>query len=339
MIQKSIANYTQEQTLFRQLVESDTEPNILLFQGESGSGKSYLISHCLNTIPDTPSVLMKCQSGDVSISALFTIIGNRFGWDQLPNFTHIVATFQEQSDKVNDPMWQMGMREHLSEIEKISDIESRISRYNLLTNALLIDIKQLGKPFVLAIDAYEKTPTLFNRWFAQKFLVGVTQINQMRVLVGGQTVPELREEWSFCAQFKELTGIDKENEWLAWAESIGRSAPSREAMEWVIKSLKGNPSQIVEVIKTQFPENGIPTELKEEIDHVPRRLVRKNLITSFSISELKDVCFDLNKNYEDFPNHNQISGFARELLVDAERNNYFPQLLEILQEERPDLDW
>jgi len=37
MIQKSIANYVPEQMLFKQLVQSDREPNILLFQGKAAA--------------------------------------------------------------------------------------------------------------------------------------------------------------------------------------------------------------------------------------------------------------------------------------------------------------
>jgi hypothetical protein len=42
---------------------------------------------------------------------------------------------QEQPDKADDPIWQMGMHRHLREIGQIIDVESRLSRYQLLTDA------------------------------------------------------------------------------------------------------------------------------------------------------------------------------------------------------------
>ena len=62
MTNTALANYEQEQALFTEFIASDAEPNILLFQGESGSGKSHFIEHCLQRVPETPSVLMKLQS-------------------------------------------------------------------------------------------------------------------------------------------------------------------------------------------------------------------------------------------------------------------------------------
>lgn len=217
MIQKPIANYVAEETLFREMVAGDTKAHILLFQGESGSGKSHLIEHCVNSVPDTPSVLLKLQSGGELVPTLFTSMGTQCGWDKLPLFTGMVAKLLEQPGQENDPLWQVSMHRHLRQIGRLSDLESRFARYQLLSDAWFADAQQFDTPLLLALDTYEKSSSLFDRWFSEEFLYGVANSGHMRVLVGGQTVPTLQEAWRFSASLQELKGIHDAQEWLVWA--------------------------------------------------------------------------------------------------------------------------
>ena len=337
MTHLSLANYTNEQKLFGELIQSDSEPNILLFQGESGSGKSHLIEHCLRTASDIPSVLMKLQSGG-SIGTLFTTMGSKQGWHQLPHFTQTVAALVEEPDKTDDPVWRMGMRRHVEQIGKISDRESQLSRYQLLTDAWFADAQQFEAPFLLAVDVYEKASTLFDEWFSQEFLAGVATVPNMRVLVGGQKVPQLREAWSFCASLQDLQGIQEARVWLEWATETGYQVPSLEMLSGVVLALAGNPSKIIEVIKTQFPRaNGLVAP-KESI-YEQRKRFRQNMIDAFNLEELKDICFDLEINHESLPSHTQLNGFVRELIGFAQRQGRLNELIQVLQAERPHLEW
>lgn len=342
MNQAAIANYQAEQLLFSDLVRSDAAPNILLLQGASGSGKSHFIEHCLHNLrhelPAVSSVLFKLQSGGESIPTLFTRLGGGQGWDNLPHFTRTVGLLLEQPEQVHDPLWQMGMHRHLREIGRISDVESRLSRYQLLADAWFADGQSFDSPFLLAVDSYENSPTLFDQWFSQEFLAGAAQVPQMRVLVGGQRVPTLRPEWDFCASLRELAGIQEAEEWLAWATGAGYQVPSLEILAGVVLALKGNPSQIIEVIKTQFPRSGGPVQPKATIRE-QRRQLRQLLTDYFSLSELKNICFDLDIDYENLPEHDHKSGFVRELLAFAGRIGRLQELIQVCREERPQLAW
>jgi len=281
---------------------------------------------------------MKCQSGGATIPALLTLLGNKCGWNQLPNFTRTVATLKEQPQKADDPVWQMGMHRHLREIEKISDVDSRLSRYQLLTDAWFADAMQFEAPFVLAVDAYEKTSTLFDQWFSQEFLVGVTHTTQMRVLVGGQTVPKMREEWSFCASLQDLQGVHEAKDWMAWAEETGFQVPSLEVMTGVVLALQGRPSQIIEVIQTRFSRSSGPIKSKASLFE-QRKCFFNNMTQNFSLNELKNICFFLNIDYENLPDHNQKGAFVRELLAHAERVGQLKALVQACQAERKHLEW
>jgi len=338
MTNTALANYEREQALFAEFVASHTEPNILLFQGESGSGKSHFIEHCLQRVPETPSVLLKLQSGAELLPTLFTRMGGRQGWQHLPNFTHTVATLLEHSGNADDPLWQIGMHRHLGEIGKISDLESRLARYQLLSDAWFADAIQFERPFLLAVDSYESSSTLFDHWFCQDFLVGAAHSQRMRVMVAGQKVPALQEGWRFCASVHKLKGVHEAEAWLAWAGDAGYQVPSLEVMVGVVLALKGNPSQIIEVINTQFPRSNGVIKPKESITE-RRKQWRKKMTEVFNLSELKDICFDMSINYDDLPGHEKRSDLVRELLAFAERIGSLQELVQVCQQERPHLEW
>ena len=338
MTSKLLANYKEEQALFTGFVESDDEPNILLFQGESGSGKSHFIEYCLDSAPALPSLLMKLQGGGDSVAAVFSSMGGRRGWENLPRFSRTVAILLEALGNVDDPVWQMGMHRHLREIGKIGDLESRLSRYQLLSDAWFADSMHFETPFLVAIDAYENASTVFDRWFSQDFLVGVANSRRMRVVVAGQRVPAMQAEWSFCASLQELAGIHEAEEWLAWAEAAGYQIPSLEVMAGVVLALKGNPGQTIEVIRTQFRRSSGPIRSKESLFEQRRRFFN-HMTGAFSLSELKNICFFLGIEYENLPDHNQKDGFVRELLAYTGRIGRLKELIQVLQAERPHLAW
>lgn len=114
--------------------------------------------------------------------------------------------------------------------------------------------------------------------------------------------------------------------------------PSLEVLVGVGLALKGNPSQIHETIKTQFPKRRGPVKTKSSVYAQHRRL-RENLIDGFSLGELKDICFGMEINYETLPDHGHLNGFVRELLAHAERIGRSNELVQVCQAQRPHLEW
>ena len=338
MTNTPFANYTPEQTLFQELIHGDGSRNILLFHGESGSGKSHLISHCRQTHKEIPNAFMKLQSGSEAIPTLFHLMGRQRGWADLPHFTRTVAALMEQPEKASDRVWQMGMHRHLGEIGKINDLESRLSRYQLLGDAWFADALQFHTPFLLAVDTYENASTLFDNWFSHDFLAGVAGSPQMRVVVGGKSVPEPHETWHFCASVRELRGVAEAEEWLVWADEAGYQIPSLEWMAGVVTALSGNPSQIIQVIMTATPQSSGLVKPKASV-YIQRRQFRHNMIEAFSLEELKDICFDLEIEHENLPGHDQKSAFVRELIGYTQRIGRLSELIQVLQAERPHLEW
>lgn len=338
MSHQILANYKEEQALFAEFIKSDTDPNILLFQGESGSGKSHFVEHCLRSVPQMPSHLLKIQSGRDSIPSLFTNMGRQCGWEKLPEFSNTVANLLEKPSDVNDTVWNAGMHRHLREIGKIGDLDSRLSRYQLLSDAWFADSMQFESPFLLAIDTYENVSTLFDRWFSDDFLIGVANSSKMRVMISGQTIPQTQDDWGYCASLQEMNGIHEAKAWMVWAEAVGYQAPSLEYLAGIVVALKGNPSQIIEVIKTQFPRSRGPIKPKVSLAQ-QRKIFFNHLTQAFSLTELKKICFFLGIDHESLPDHSQKNSFVIELLGYAERRGRLRELIQECQAERPHLEW
>ncbi|MCA9956495.1 MAG: hypothetical protein KC434_17320, partial [Anaerolineales bacterium] len=77
---------------------------------------------------------------------------------------------------------------------------------------------------------------------------------------------------------------------------------------------------------------------KESI-YEQRKRFRQNMIDAFNLEELKDICFDLEINHESLPSHTQLNGFVRELIGFAQRQGRLNELIQVLQAERPHLEW
>ncbi len=125
---------------------------------------------------------------------------------------------------------------------------------------------------------------------------------------------------------------------MVWVEAVGYQVPSLEILSGIVLALNGNPSQIIKVIQSNFPQRSGSVAAKESVREQRKRF-RKNMIEFFNLSELKDICFDMEIDYESLPEHGHKKGFVRELLAFAGRISRLHELIQVCQAERPHLEW
>jgi hypothetical protein len=68
-----------------------------------------------------------------------------------------------------------------------------------------------------------------------------------------------------------------------------------------------------------------------------RAELRQKLIDYFNREELRTICFDLNIQYDNFPE--TLDGMTRELVAYCERNGRIPDLIKICKRLRPKVTW
>ena len=68
------------------------------------------------------------------------------------------------------------------------------------------------------------------------------------------------------------------------------------------------------------------------------RLLRKQIVETFDLEELKGICYDLSFVYDELPG-DRLSSKVNALFVATYKTGKFKQLHEILIDERPNIDW
>ena len=81
-----------------------------------------------------------------------------------------------------------------------------------------------------------------------------------------------------------------------------------------------------------------PRQPKRKPTESYRVTLRQNLVAAFNDSELRDLCFDMNVDYESLNGENKADK-ARELIAFCERRQSVPDLVARCQELRPNTSW
>jgi hypothetical protein len=251
----SIANYKEHRNAFSALLEKDCDKPILLFKGESGTGKSTLIKYCRNQIDkDINHVLI-----DLRYTSNFLQISEKLS--ECLDLEHS-DNFNQQLDKLNQQLninvtgnTQAGAGNMISlALNETLEHQQRTERYTALTKTWIREINNLGKQCVLFIDVYEKASSEIEQWVNADLLNCVAKFKKMRVVIAGKSLPE-NSEWEHFCEIKELDGVHEAEEWLPVIKAMGRVIPSSSPIEFLRAAClisKGRPNDIVNFIKT-FP--------------------------------------------------------------------------------------
>src|SRR5215470_14590495 len=109
------ADYLDERKAFDALFQLDCQKRILLFCGESGSGKTSLLRYCLDRVPESVAhVPIELRGSAVSVAEIFHRSGGSLKWDRLPNFTELIAKLQGIPKVEIDRNWLVGINNHIS---------------------------------------------------------------------------------------------------------------------------------------------------------------------------------------------------------------------------------
>ncbi len=256
----SIANYKEHREAFTALLKGNCCKPILLFKGESGTGKSALLEHCRTQIhKDIHQVSVDLRNTS-NVMQIFLQTGRRLTWDCFDNFKQQLNELNRQFNINVNGNTQAGVGNMINvELKALFDNtspEQSTERYSALTNAWAEDINALNNPCVLLFDVYEQANSEIKRWIDGDFLSCASFSEKMRVVIAGQSVPQ-SFEWNHCCEIKKLDGVHEAEEWLPVIHDMGRDIPSESPLEFlrgICLALKGNPSSIIQFIE-RFPRS------------------------------------------------------------------------------------
>jgi hypothetical protein len=211
-----LADRKEEFSLFEKTITGGNRKRILLFKGDSNSGKTVLMSELLSYARHlhlrTAFLDFKgCPSED----DLFESFKLDLGHHLMPN------SFGEKDGKFF---------------------------------YLISDLQLLSEPLILFFDTYQEVSDSSRRWIEKHLLTRLERIPSVVVVIGGQQVPEYqRQSWRDLSEFRELRAIRRVEDWL---EYIRRKWPSPHVNSDYVKALilatRGNPGQLSALLETMM---------------------------------------------------------------------------------------
>jgi len=257
-----LANYNEELNYFRRLFEADCRNRILFFRGESGVGKTSLLSVCLQEIKAQAHQLVhipiQLRNSSVTVSEIFYRCGEYIGWPRLNQFRKEVSAFQETS-VVNIQENRMLGQNQIEVALYAENPADRAHRQAALTNAWFSDLKAVPSPILVILDTYEDATTEVKEWIDGPFLARVARTPNLRVLLAGQKVPDSNNiEWGHCCQKRDLFGVHQASHWMPVIEAMNRQIEAPDPLSWmsgICHVLEGRPNAIMQIIE-QLPERG-----------------------------------------------------------------------------------
>jgi len=246
-----IANYKEHTQAFNALLQKDCNKPILLFKGESGTGKSTLLKNCRTLIQKDIHQVSVDLRNTSNVMQIFYKLVESLTLEHFDNFKqHLDEITRQLNINVNGNT-QGGVGNIINIECENAALEQRAERYTVLTNAWTKEINNLHNPCVLLIDVYEQANSEIKRWIDGDLLSCAADSRQMRVVIAGKSVPE-SFEWDYRCELKELYGVPEAEEWLPVVKAMGRRIPAQNPIDFlagICYTLKGNPSEIVKTIE------------------------------------------------------------------------------------------
>lgn len=251
----NFANYHSERLAFKSLFAENCAAPILLIKGESGSGKTSLMTTCLNDAPKhIRPINIQLRGSAVGVAEIFSRTAISLGWENLPNFSRCMNNIAGNSANVSlNNVTQTGQTNLLRIALNVDNITDREHRQTELTDAWFDDIRTLNKDQVLVFDTYEQAPNEVRDWLSGPFLARISLNENIRVAIAGQTVPVVSIDWNQYYRQFELFGVSEAKEWLPVVEGLNRFIPSKSPEEWlagICYYLRGQPAAIMKVIES-----------------------------------------------------------------------------------------
>lgn len=257
-----LANYNDQRDAFAALLDTNCSKRILLLSGDSGSGKSSLLSACLQQVSEEQvwavPVDLRGQSA-VNVGEVFSRTVEYLSWKRLDRFKRCVEqlsnsySFNLDMHDIN----QSGEANQINVALQAPSLSGREDRRQRLTDAWFEDIKDLQRPVLLVFDTYEKANEEVRDWVSGPLLARVAKSALLRVVVAGQKIPIESIDWDRCCVRHSLHGVTEATHWLPVVAEMGYAFLDEildplSYLAGICKVTKGKPADICKITQS-FP--------------------------------------------------------------------------------------
>lgn len=257
-----IANFKAELAAFAELLVSGCRQRILFFHGESGIGKTTLLQHCLDSLPEAfPLVEFQVRNAAVDVAEILSRTVSCLGWAAFPRYKAKIEAMQGNKIELEN-VSLIGQNHQLTAfIRSDNPIDSNEHKRQIL-DAWFDDLANLGRTLLIVFDTYEHASTEVQNWIEGPFLFRVARMSSVRVLIAGRVVPDTQTiDWRRCCSAHHLKGIPDAEHWLPVVRSLNRRIPKPDEITWLdglCRGLQGRPHAIMQFIESLPLREGPP---------------------------------------------------------------------------------
>ncbi|NMF58835.1 hypothetical protein [Pseudanabaena yagii] len=254
-----LANRTKEVEFFKKMLLGQVPQRILLIEAASGMGKTSLLAEFASLCPAHAKaavlVAIDLKSAQTGISHIFWRIQDDFGEEYFKNFNAEITGFLRAGIGASGNQIEVsgnqiqGTANHIQVILNAETEETRNMRLSKLQVAFFRDLKAIQKPIVMIFDTFNSASPSVANWIGGDFLAKVAKVEDIRVVIAGQSVPKPTIEWGSLAATHPLYKIDDAEAWYSFSKSRNWDF-AKESIELFVRYLNGQPSQILQALES-----------------------------------------------------------------------------------------
>jgi len=251
-----IANRKDELALFDQMLRGVRPHRILLLEGPSERGKSFLLAEL--TLLAEELLGRRCYAsasfkGGLSLAEFFARVCSDLGEEIFASYTRIPPhVFGQANVNVNMADAKFGDHNRVSVQANIPPC-SQVS-VQRLGEAILKDLRSWSKPLALFVDTFEAATDEASRWTIQQFLPALCRNQHLCVVLAGQRVPspgDFEPTWGRLAIRRLLEPVTSVDDWHEFACSRHPAFPRGEIETLCQGKLWNYPSVMRDFIETR----------------------------------------------------------------------------------------
>lgn len=257
MKRRPIADRKPEIEFFCDMLAGRTDSHILLIQAASGKGKTDLLHRFAHECADDVCLIrLDLKGAEKGIAQVLGVFRDKLGADAFPRFHAALARLDPSVNVTNNTA--LAGKMDIAVVLNV-DEQTRKIRLEMLEAAFFDDLcAACTVPIVVIFDTFEKAPPDLQNWLGGAFLSHVFRIPHVRIVIGGQRVPErTMEEWEEVCDRRELSDIDDVDAWHTFVQETHLPFP-RDAVKVIVLQGKGHPRTIIDTFAALAPQWGRP---------------------------------------------------------------------------------
>jgi len=247
---RKLANRTKELEIFLQMAQGKHDCRIMLIEGESGMGKTSLLSRFRQQCPDTVKyVPFDCKGLD-SIAAFLSEVVNDLGRAQFPIFEKKLRTFIQGSVDFSEN--DIAAQTISIAINGTSlDPQAQEHRLRQLHDAFFDDLEKFEHQIVIVLDTYQMANESLQNWIESTWLRTVKRrLKKVVTVVAGKSIPDPNHlVWGDkCTPFI-LTPILDEKAWYEFCSDLPEYCKLPEpTVKTIVLLAEGHPSNVIQTL-------------------------------------------------------------------------------------------